>query len=243
MKPVKILNIVPIILTDALEDAINEKRKYCRQIELETDGLVQIEMRIINDGSAAINNEFDAAVSTPHVLELAQQAQAESFDAVVLDCFTDTALKECRELIRIPVIGPCQSACFLAMRSGLEFSVVCLLDSHESMIKDNLAYYGIKHALVSTPMLNIPVSEIHLDKNALISRITCIGYEAVKKDNAKSLILGCTGLFGVVSPVSAALIAKGVDIPIIEPFRTAVFDAVTHVLTGVTHSRAAYRHV
>ena len=240
MKPVKILNIVPIALSKALEVPVKNKRAYCQQIEQETEGLISIETRVIEGGSVTMTSAYDASLSVPYVLQLAQEVQEEGFDAVVLDCFTDVALAECRELLQIPVIAPCQSACLLAMQLGGNFSIVCILESLERSIKENLARYGIQHALASIPILNIPISDFHLDKGALINRIVDIGCRAVREEQAKTLVLGGTGLFPVAAPVSAALKERGVDVPVIEPFRAAVFEAASCAMLGLSHSKAAF---
>ena len=243
LKTGKILNIVPIAKSEALEAAVEEKRAYCRQIEEETNGLVFLETRVIEDGSTSMGSAYDAAFSLPYVLKLAQEAQNEGFDAVILDCFTDVALAECRELLQIPVIGPCQAACLLAMQLGGDFSIVCILENLERSIRENLARYGIPNALASIPMLDIPISDFHLNQETLINRIVDLGYRAVKEHQAKALVLGCTGLFTVTEPVSVALKEKGIEVPVIEPFRTAVFDAISCVMMGISHSKAAFMPV
>ena len=243
MKQIRLMNIVPVVYTDDIKASVDDRKLSSKQLLEKTNGTVLLETRIVEGGCSSIECSYDSAVSLPYVLKLAQQAEDEGFDAVILDCFMDPGLSECRELLRIPVFGPCQSGCFLAMRLGGSFSVICVLKETERGIKENLAKYGISNFLASMPMLGIPVTQLHVDEKFLIDRIVDIGYKAAKEDNAKVLVFGCTGMSTTIEPVTAALRQKGIELPIIEPFLAAVHDAVSCVMMGVSHSKSAYMQV
>jgi len=240
VRQIRILNIVPDIYTDGIEASVNDRRTLAKELEAETGGLIRLETRIVDGGSESIECFYDSALAAPYILRLARSGQDEGFDAIVMDCFLDPALSECRELLEIPVMGACQSAAFLAVRLAGDFSVIGILDNADRCIKENLRKYGISGYLKSIPVVDTPVVELHSDEAALSKKMIAAGIEAVKKDKARALVFGCTSLSTLVEPVRAGLRAAGIDVPVIEPFKAALYDAVAVALQGVSHSKAAY---
>lgn len=243
MKHIKILSILPVIYSNEIEPFFKDRVALAKQLEEETAGLIHLEARTVEGGGVSIESSYDAAIVAPYVLKMAQQGQDEGFDAIVLDCFGDPAMDECRELLDIPVFGAGQSACLLAMRLGCNFSIISTLDSADRQVKGNLMKYGIRDFLVSMPVVNTPVTELNKDPQKLTREIVTIGYKAVKEYKANVLIFGCTGMSPMVKLVTDGLIEKGVSIPVIEPYRAALFDAVSCVMIGVQHSKTAYMSV
>jgi len=58
------------------------------------------------------------------VINNALRAEKEGFDAFVMACPMDCALKEIREILDIPVVGIFQNACMTAMTLGYRFTTV-----------------------------------------------------------------------------------------------------------------------
>lgn len=243
MKHIKILSILPVIYSNEIEPFFKDRVALAKQLEEETAGLIHLEARTVEGGGVSIESSYDAAIVAPYVLKMAQKGQDEGFDAIVLDCFGDPAMDECRELLDIPIFGAGQSACLLAMRLGCNFSIISTLDSADRQVKGNLMKYGIRDFLVSMPVVNTPVTELNKDPQKLTQEIVTIGYKAVKEDKANVLIFGCTGMSPMVKLVTDGLKEKGVSIPVIEPYRAALFDAVSCVMIGVQHSKTAYMSV
>lgn len=129
MRKIRILNIVPDIYTEGIAVSVKDRQALAAALKEETGGLVELESRIVEGGSESIECFYDSALAAPYILKLAQQGEKDGFDAIVLDCFLDPALSECRELVRIPVMGACQSSCSLAARMAGRFSVIGILDN------------------------------------------------------------------------------------------------------------------
>ena len=123
MRKIRILNIVPDIYTEGIAVSVKDRQALAAALKEETGGLVELESRIVEGGSESIECFYDSALAAPYILKLVQQGEKDGFDAIVLDCFLDPALSECRELVRIPVMGACQSSCSLAARMAGRFSV------------------------------------------------------------------------------------------------------------------------
>jgi len=243
MKQIKILDIFPDIYTVGLEKEMEDRKKVREELLKSTNGLVVLDSLFVEKGSDSIECLYDAAMAVPYIVKLAKWGQENGYHAALLDCFMDPGLDECREMFEMPIFGVCQSACNLAVRLGGEFSVIGILEDMDRCIKQNLAKYGIWQQLKSIPVVDVPVLDLHSHVGEVVERIIEAGYSAVKHDKAKSLVFGCTGLSPLVEPVMDGLAAKGVCVPVIEPFRAALYDAISCVMMGVSHSKEAYRPV
>lgn len=240
MRKIRILNIVPDIYTEGIAVSVNDRKVLAEQLKEELGGLVELETRIVEGGSESIECFYDSALATPYILKTALQGERDGFDAVVLDCFLDPALSECRELLRIPVVGACQSSCSLAVRLGGRFSIIGILENYDRCIRENLRRYSLEQQLVSIPVIHTPVVELHSNETALVEKTVEAAYHAVKQDGARAIIFGCTCMCTVVDAVSRSLRERGVDIPVIEPFRAALYDTMLCALQGVSQSKYSY---
>lgn len=157
-----------------------------------------------------------------------------------MDCFLDPALSECRELVRIPVMGACQSACSLAARLADRFSVIGILNRADRCIRENVRRYGVEPLLASVPVVDMPVAVLHDNEEMLKEKTIEAAVKAVREDGAHAVIFGCTCMCTVQEAVAEGLKKQGIDIPVIEPYRAALYDAIACVLQGVSHSKYAY---
>jgi hypothetical protein len=57
-------------------------------------------------GPSEVRSAEDAAQAAPHVVALICAAEAEGFDAVIVDCTDDPGVAEARGVVSIPVVGP-----------------------------------------------------------------------------------------------------------------------------------------
>lgn len=240
MKPIKIFDIFPDIYSKGVDAEMQDRTALSKELHDRTNGLIQLDFGCIEKGSDSIECFYDSAMAIPYILQKAKWAQNEGYDAVLLDCFMDPGLGECREYLTMPSFGVCQSACNLAVRLGGEFSVIGILDDMDRCIKENLRKYGICNMLTSIPVVDVPVLELNDNVDVIIPQIVAAGKKAVLEDGAKSLVFGCTGLSPLVNSVKAGLLAEGINVPVIEPLRAALYDAVSCVLMGVAHSKRAY---
>lgn len=240
MKQIKILNILPNIDNEEDSVASHDRDKLRNKVFEETNGMVLLDSKSVEKGNESIECFYDSAMAAPYVLQVAKQAEEKRYDAVLIDCFMDPALSECRELLTIPCFGPCLSACSLASRIGGEFSILGILDDMDRCIKDNLRKYALMDHLVSIRIVDLPVLELSTDVENTIEKLINAGEKCVLKDKAKVLVLGCTGLSPFVNAVKEGLAIRGIDVPVIEPMRAALYDAIACVLQGITHSKVAY---
>ncbi|MEM0000421.1 MAG: aspartate/glutamate racemase family protein [Desulfurococcaceae archaeon] len=238
---IKILDLVPVVYTEDLRLSMDDRRRLAVDVSNETGGLVRLDVVTVNKGPASIESVYDEYVSAPYILEKVKWAEESGYDAVVIDCFGDPALDAARELVKIPVIGPNQASCLIAVQLAQRFSIVTTLPEAEPALRALIAKYGLTQHLASIEVVNIPVLELGKDPEKLVNSIVEAGKRAYYAHYAKALILGCTGMSFVANKVEERLLEEKIEIPVIEPLRAAVYTAVSLVLFGKSHSKATYR--
>jgi allantoin racemase len=177
------------------------------------------------------------------VLERARAAsESGSYDAIVIQGFLDPVLYAAREVTRIPVLGCCNSALHIASILGHRFSILDTLESMAIVIRENCRIYGFDDKLTSVRSIEFSVRDVlrknHLEE--LVAAMEIQAREAVEKDGADTLILGCTALSWLVPHVRERLAEIGLDVPVVEPIHAAVTLARSLVHMRLNHSRVAY---
>jgi allantoin racemase len=242
-KTIKILDLFPNIWMEEFKEDLVDRQNLSNQIEEATGGMVKLETVFVDKGNASIENMYDDYVVAPYILQKVKWAEKNGFDAVVIDCFLDPALDAARELVQIPIFGPCQSSTSLAVRLGGRFSVIGILDDLDRAIRGNVAKYGLSEKLVSIPVINVPVLDLVKQHDQVVQKAVETIEKIVRIDGAYAVVFGCTGMSPIIGSVQEQLHGRGINIPVIEPLRAAVYDAIACTMMGVSHSKVAYKPV
>ena len=197
----------------------------------------------IDRGPASIESEFDEMLAIPDTVAKIMEGEAKGADAAFIDCMGDPGLKAAREVVRIPVVGPCEASMHMAAMLGLKFSVVTVLDAVIPLFVNNAKIYGVSEKLASVRSVDIPVLELEKDPEAMIQALIRESKNAVEQDGAHAIIFGCTGMSGVASQVQAGLTMNGYEgIPVIDPVEAGMRLAETWVRLGISHSKRTYTY-
>jgi allantoin racemase len=206
---------------------------------LETPGL-EISHAEIATGPGSIETAIDDALAVPGTLVELARAEREGVDAAIIDCMADPGMNAGRELVRIPVIGPSQTSMLLAAMLGDRFSVITVLPRLRYQFERLARHYHLETALASVRSVDIPVLELEADLEATKRELIEQAIIAVETDKADALIFGCTGLLGCAAAVREGLLARGLDVPVIDPIPAAVKVARSLVELGLAHSKTAF---
>ena len=190
-------------------------------------------------GPASVESRYDEAIATPDVLRQVKEAAQEGFDAVIVDCFGDVGVKAAREIAEMPVIGPGESSMLLAAALGQRFSVITVLRNLLPVVYETAEVLGLHRKLASVRYVDIPVLEV-MDRERLKKALLREMLEALEKDGAQVLVLGCTGMSGVTSELSQRLRERGYDVPIVDPSGAALKFAEALVKMGLKQSKLTY---
>jgi allantoin racemase len=228
----KIKVIMPII-----SDIFNEEIK--KEIKHYAADTTEVGVSNLVYGPESIESEYDEALCIPNFLEIAKEAEEEGYDGVISDCFGDPGVKAAREILDIPVVGPCEASMLFASSLGRSFSVVTVLPNVVPMIENIGKVLGVDDNIASIRYVNIPVLEVH-DKEKLKTALYEEMVKAIEQDHAHVLVLGCTGFMGVASELQERLKENGYDLPVIDPAFAATKMLESLISMKIKQSRLTY---
>jgi allantoin racemase len=194
----------------------------------------------LRTGPASIESSRDEAMAQPDTIVRIMEAEQEGCDAVVINCFGDTALEAGREMVDIPVVGPCQASMHLAAMLGGRFGVVAHVGSVRTQLLHLAGKYGLGDLYGGFRAVNIPALDLRGDLERLQRELNAHARALVEHDGVNSVIVGCTAMFGCVEAIRRNLLAENIDVPVIDPLLAAMNLAVILARAGLTQSRRAY---
>jgi allantoin racemase len=229
----KIRAVTPII-TESFGPMIIEEFERVARPDTEISNV------FLERGPASVESAYDEAVAIPEVIHRVREAEMEGMDAVIINCFGDPGLEAAREVVSIPVVGPCEASMHLAAVLGHKFSVVTVLERLIPELELHAQKYGVGWKLASARSVDLPVLDLEKGREQFVGRMVEKAVAAVREDGAHVIVLGCTGLAGLAEQVKAGLSQAGYEVPVIDPAAAALKVAETLVDSGLTHSKLSY---
>jgi len=229
---VKIKAIVPVTTKYLVEPTREELKKFSSRG-------TEIDVVCLEYGTASIECTYDAMLNSTGIIKEAEEAQSEGFDGVLIDCFGDIALNAVREKLDIPVVGPGRISLLYAADLAHRFSIVTVSASGLTILERLVMEFGLSNKLASVRFVNIPVLELKKVEK-LASALVAESLEAIERDGAHAIILGCTGMLGVVGGLRDALKRRGYEIPVIYPVAVSVKYLEMLIALGLRQSRKTY---
>ncbi|MEM2915104.1 MAG: aspartate/glutamate racemase family protein [Candidatus Bathyarchaeia archaeon] len=224
----KICAIIPILKNKIFEDITYRELKAAARPD------VEITVESIERGPASIESMYDDEMSVEPVLEKVKEAEKKGFDAVIIDCMLDPGLEAAREIVDIPVIGPCQSSMAIASTLGDKFGMVALLDRAIPLFWRMAKRFGYENRVASIRAISVPVLEIETKKDKVKSDLLKES-KKVLEDGADTIILACTGLIGIARELQEAL-----KVPVVDPGVTPLKIAEILVDLKLSQSKVVY---
>jgi allantoin racemase len=199
---------------------------------------VQITYRGLDRGPSTIEYCYDEYLGAVEMVEKGLRAQEEGFDAIVINCTFNPAMEGLRELLDIQVVGAGLAAVHVASMLGDTFSIIDTGQPHWSYLRRVVAAAGLIDKLVSVRALNLTVSELSVDPDAVFNRMVEGAVKAVEKDGAHVIVFGCTGMKRYAEKLGEKMEKYGV--PVVEPLSAAVNLAEALVRLRLKHSKVSY---
>lgn len=209
-----------------------------RRLPLPVAPDVELEYRGLDKGSATVEFCYDEYVGVMDMVEKGIKAQSEGFDAVVINCAMNPAMEGLRELLDIPVVGAGLAVVHVASMLGDTFSIIDTGQPHWPYLRRVAAAAGLLNKLVSIRVLNMTVSDLRGDPDAVLRRMVEGAVKAVEEDGAHVIVLGCTGMRHYAERLAVEMEKYGV--PVVEPLTAAVNVAETLVRLGLSQSKVSY---
>lgn len=184
-------------------------------------------------GPASCEGNFDSYLSVTGVLD-AVRRYPEPFDAVVHAGFGEHGREALQEVLDVPVVDITEAAGHLAALVGRRFSVVTTLDRAVPLIEDRLLLAGLDRRCASVRASGMGVLDLDRDPQAAVDAIAAQAREAVTRDGAEVIVLGCAGMAGLEQAVTEAT-----GVPVIDGVAAAV--TLAESLVGLRLSTSKVR--
>lgn len=236
----RILDLLPVVYTRELGGAFRDRRNLSRELSAQTGGRIELLLDSLPRGATSIEDAYDEAINTPHVLAKISEAESKQYSAAIIDCFGDPGLDAARELVRMPVIGVAQSACHLAAQVAPRFSIVNTVREFAHIDRELVTKYGVTQHVASIITIDIPVLALETRQRRTVGVLASAIKTAVRRDGAQAIVLGCTGMSSLIPALKNKLKRSGIEAPVIEPLRAAVYTAVAWVLGDLSQSKEAF---
>ncbi|WP_340084318.1 aspartate/glutamate racemase family protein [Siminovitchia sp. FSL H7-0308] len=152
------------------------------------------------------------AMVMPKIIQRVREAEEENYDAAIIGCFYDTALRASREISRKMVVAaPAESSLHIASTLGETISIIVSEKKCIPEMRENVRKYGFGERVVSFKSVDLKVHEFQKDLQETKRRILQASKEAIEKDGADIIVLGCTAEFGTYDEIQQEL-----GIPVID---------------------------
>jgi allantoin racemase len=197
----------------------------------------ELTMVTLPRGPAHLEYRYYEALVLVDILHLIQEAERQGFDAAVIGCFYDVGLQDAREVAeRMAIVAPCEACVQIASTLGDKFSIIVGRRKWIPEMMENVDHYGMRDRLASFKSVDLGVLEFHQDERETARRFVEVGREAVERDGAEVLVLGCTATYGFYRELQDELGVPVID-PMIAAFKTAEFAADLTNRFGWSHSK------
>jgi allantoin racemase len=209
----KILYIDPVGV-----EVVAEGRQFLASQEQEGTELTMI---ALPRGPHHLEYAYYEALVLVDILHLVKQAEQQGFDAAIIGCFYDVGLQAAREVTeRMAIVAPCEASVHIASTLGDKFSIIVGRRKWIPEMRENVVRYGMKERLASFQS----------------RRFIQVGREAIERDGAEVLVLGCTATYGFYRELQEELGVPVID-SMIAAFKTAEFAAELKNHFGWSHSK------
>jgi allantoin racemase len=197
------------------------------------------EVRVLDvpTGPASIESAYEEMLAIPATLDLIMACERDGYDAAIIGCFGDPGLEAARELVSMPVVGPCEASMLLAASLGHKFSVLTIFDSLIAGQEFLAVKAGVREKLASVRATNIPVLELMRDPAATKRRLVEVAGACVREDRADAFLFGCMTMSFLDM---AEEIAAEVGAPAVNAGKAALKQAETLVSMGLAPSKTAW---
>ncbi len=171
------------------------------------------------------------------ILHAIKNGEKEGFDAAIIGCFYDPGLREAREITeRMVVTAPAESSMHIASTLGNSFSIIVGRNKWIPAMHENVVKYGFKDRLASFKSVGLGVLEFMKDVAETNRRLIEAAREAVEKDRAEVIILGCTIQFGFYRELEQMLGVPVID-AVLAPLKYVEFLVEIRDRFGWGHSK------
>ena len=187
------------------------------------------------EAPSSIESRLEELALAQSVVEQAVEAERRGYDAVITACLGDPGVDAARELVRIPVIAPGETALLTARMLAHHFSVLTPLQETLPIAREQVHKVGVAASVASIRPFNVSVERIRDREPSMIAALVALGRRCVEEDGAELLVLACASM-----SVLADEIEPEIGVPVIDAVRLSLRAAEMLVGAGLRHSAVTF---
>ena len=192
----------------------------------------QLVFENLHYGFSSVETETGGMFNGAQVVMKVLSDNTQECQGVLVDCFDDPGVYACREMGKVPVVGPYQAsvtaALMLAERIGIITTDQAGILNEEKKARDQ----GLTQRIVSIRSLDLMVADIRAEKEKVLADLELLCEKMVREDRVSAICLGCTAMYYVVEELRQRLKAKDIHVNIIEPFLCGILSLETMLRQG-----------
>ena len=169
-------------------------------------------------------HKYNRVLMAVEILERVKQAEQDGFDAGFPGmCYGEFFLQEARQAVRMPVVGPAESAMTIAQLIGEKFGVVTVSFNLKRVMDENIRLHGwesraianqpVRAWLPDLPTLMVDAYNGRPDR--MVEEFDKVAMESVR-DGADVVICGCNPLGAALSQVGYNEVGN-TGVPVVTP--------------------------
>ncbi|WP_329565558.1 aspartate/glutamate racemase family protein [Streptomyces sp. NBC_01361] len=182
-------------------------------------------------GAESVEGNYESYLAAVAVME-AVRSYPHLFDAVIQAGYGEHGREGLQELLDVPVVDITEAAASTAQFLGHRYSVVTTLDRTVPLIEDRLKLAGLADRCASVRASGMAVLDLESDAEAAVEAIVEQAAQAVERDKAEVICLGCGGMAGLTERV-----VERTGVPVVDGVAAAVTVAESLVRLGLSTSK------
>lgn len=182
-------------------------------------------------GAESVEGNYESFLAAAAVQEAVRNFSGE-YDAVIQAGYGEHGREGLQELCDVPVVDITEAGASTAQYLGHKYSVVTTLDRTVPLIEDRLMTAGLSARCASVRSSGMSVLQLEQDPQATLDAIVAEAIQAVQRDRAEVICLGCGGMAGLDAAIQAET-----GVPVVDGVSAAVTVAESLIQLGLTTSK------
>lgn len=202
--------ISPIKIDEA--DLYRRQSRYNERAGPDT----QVVVSNLSEGPLTLEDRGDIAYSEYRIYHEGLSTSPADFDAVLIDCVFDPAVRALQDKLKIPVFGPLRLVVPLLAQIASKWAIISRTEKQSELMAELVETYGFGARLVSHRGLDITYTEA---RNAEVfeSAMTRAIERAVQQEGARAILMGSTTM-----AITPRMRDAASDVPIVMPGMAAL---------------------
>lgn len=234
--------MIDIRVITAFPDNPNDRLRTLSDLKIYEKEGFNISLSHNSMGTIHCQSDIDHEFAKVGMAHKAFEAQKEGVNAIVIESMGDTALSACREATTIPVIGMSDIGMRVAQMLGRKFGTLTVGSWHAFYLEKLMKRYGVIDSYAGFEDLKLqPFFLDNQNENDLEKLIENASLNLIYNKNVDVILLGGSYFIGYSQKLKQKLLARKIDVPIIDPLPLAIYFARTLVESGIYHSKIQYK--